>query len=679
MSSSDLNSQIEQTESQEKLTTTNEENETKEETKETIRSSSKIPSELSINQHDSNNTTSRTTETNTTRSRSGTWSDLFRRNSISNPIKDSSISTPTRNPTLPQSQPTTPLPNQVSSNPTHTPNSFSLSSITLALKRPLLSTPTPQPSEPQSTEPELSSTPPSAPLVPELSPATDPDPTPSVPISEPPRLIVEEEPIEESVGAFDFNQFLDQMRWRQSEPIAKYLRSFLKEFTKRSSNEHGLTNITEQVRVVNDFLDFISIKMREIKGGPWDPRICSDGEFDHAIEAMEKLVMNRVWHLTYTPALINHFQPSATDDLERDEVLSQKFNLFHWITDHHLDLELERDESDGFLEFAKTELLKINSYKAPRDKMICILNCSKVIFGLIRHISQSEGGADTFVPILILVVLRARPEHLISNLQYIQRFRNPDKLQGENGYYLSSLNAAISFIERLDYSVLSNISQEEFEQNVEQAISTLPRSPTRSTHPIPTESHPTTDPSTSSKSTSEAPVRPPMSGSSSFPDLTRTWLFNTVPNLAEKAVSRPLNAIARIVDDLSHDQDEMRSSSHHPHHENRLNIPRPNLQEMRRASSPNVMANRRRGSRPWALNEEDRVEEGGGGGGGGGEEEGEEEKRVKFEKLKRAEHEAKLDTLCSIFNELEREVLEVVLVTHHGQLSVAIDSVLEMS
>ncbi|EGG12020.1 uncharacterized protein MELLADRAFT_115110 [Melampsora larici-populina 98AG31] len=481
--------------------------------------------------------------------------------------------------------------------------------------------------------------------------------------------------MEESLGSFDFNHFLDQMRWRQSEPIAKYLRSFLKEFNKRSSLENGLCNISEQVRVVNDFLDFISIKMREIKGGPWDPSICSDGEFDHAIEAMEKLVMNRVWHLTYTPALQNEFQPSVTDDLERDEVLSQKFNLFHWINDLHLDLKLERDESDGFLEFAKTELLKINDYKAPRDKMICILNCSKVIFGLIRHISKSEGGADIFVPILILVVLRARPEHLISNLQYIQRFRNPDKLQGENGYYLSSLNAAISFIERLDYSVLSNISQEEFESNVEQAISSLPRSPSRSTHPnTHPESNPEPNTSTSSKVNPDHPVRPPlMSGSSSIPDLTRTWLFNTVPNLAEKAVSRPLNAIARIVDDLSHDQEEMRTiHQSQTHEENRLSLPRPSVQDFRRNSSPNVVMsnNRRRGSRPWALNSEELKEEA---------QEEEEEKRNRFEKLKRAEHEAKLDTLCSIFGELEREVLEVVLVTHHGQLSIAIDSVLEMS
>lgn len=48
---------------------------------------------------------------------------------------------------------------------------------------------------------------------------------------------------------FDFNLFLEQMRSRAADPIAKYLRSFLKEFNKRS------WNVTDQIRVINDFLD----------------------------------------------------------------------------------------------------------------------------------------------------------------------------------------------------------------------------------------------------------------------------------------------------------------------------------------------------------------------------------------------------------------------------------------
>jgi len=100
------------------------------------------------------------------------------------------------------------------------------------------------------------------------------------------------------------------------------------------------------------------------------------------------------------------------------------------------------------------ELLKIKTYRAPRDKIICVLNCCKVIFGqfacsmlkamanikpgLLKH-SKADSSADSFMPLLIYVVLQANPEHLVSNVQYILRFRNQEKLGGEAGYYLSSL------------------------------------------------------------------------------------------------------------------------------------------------------------------------------------------------------------------------------------------------
>lgn len=59
--------------------------------------------------------------------------------------------------------------------------------------------------------------------------------------------------------------------------------------------------------------------------------------------------------------------------------------------------------------------------------------------GLLKHSKNPDTSADSFVPILIYVVLKANPEHLVSNVQYILRFRNQDKLGGEAGYYLSSL------------------------------------------------------------------------------------------------------------------------------------------------------------------------------------------------------------------------------------------------
>jgi hypothetical protein len=53
--------------------------------------------------------------------------------------------------------------------------------------------------------------------------------------------------------------------------------------------------------------------------------------------------------------------------------------------------------------------------------------------------AKSDTSADSFMPLLIYVVLQSNPDHLVSNVQYILRFRNQEKLGGEAGYYLSSL------------------------------------------------------------------------------------------------------------------------------------------------------------------------------------------------------------------------------------------------
>jgi len=101
------------------------------------------------------------------------------------------------------------------------------------------------------------------------------------------------------------------------------------------------------------------------------------------------------------------------------------------------------------------------------------MNCCKVIFGelinlgiscrhrrliryvkgLLRNSKNADTSADSFVPLLIYVVLQANPENLVSNVQYILRFRNPEKLGGETGYYLSSLVCHDAHLYDLDHRI----------------------------------------------------------------------------------------------------------------------------------------------------------------------------------------------------------------------------------
>lgn len=257
---------------------------------------------------------------------------------------------------------------------------------------------------------------------------------------------------------FDFNRFLEQMKHRSAVPVNEYVRSFFRGFTKRPYKPG------DQVKLIFDFLDFISARMAE--ASVWAS--LSDADFDQATEAMEKLIMNRLYTYTFTPAIAQEGHWSVqTNDLERDQVLSQRIRLLSWVEERHLDMACG-SHSPRFNDFAVQELLKINHYRAPRDKIICILNCCKVIFGLIRHLGKEE-NADAFVPLLILVLLRANPPHLVSNVEYILRFKNPHRPSSEADYYLSSLSGAISFIESMDHTQLSNVTQEEFDAHVQRA------------------------------------------------------------------------------------------------------------------------------------------------------------------------------------------------------------------
>jgi hypothetical protein len=283
---------------------------------------------------------------------------------------------------------------------------------------------------------------------------------------------------------FDFHRFLEQLRNKSADPVARYLRSFLQEFGKKQWMVH------EQVKIISDFLEFISRKMGQCE--VW--RTVSDAEFDNAREGMEKLVMNRLYSYTFSPAIpspmssprkgrsgrsqadqVSPHGPGRRgqhqEDVERDEVIAQKIKIYGWIREEHLDIKPLGPKGEKFFTLAQQELLKINSYRAPRDKVICVLNCCKVIFGFLKN-SKADQSADAFVPLLIYTVLRAHPPHLVSNVQYIWRFRNQEKLGGEAGYYMSSLMGVVTFIENLDRTNLT-ISDEEFEKNVEQAVSAI--------------------------------------------------------------------------------------------------------------------------------------------------------------------------------------------------------------
>jgi hypothetical protein len=119
-------------------------------------------------------------------------------------------------------------------------------------------------------------------------------------------------------------------------------RSFIKGFTRKPYR------VSDQTKLIFDFLAFISGIMRQT--APFST--LSEPEFENALEAMEKLIMNRLYTSTFSPAIAKEGRWKVqTDDLERDRVFRQRTKLFEWIGEEHLDVPAG-EHSKGFVDFA---------------------------------------------------------------------------------------------------------------------------------------------------------------------------------------------------------------------------------------------------------------------------------------------------------------------------------------
>jgi len=265
------------------------------------------------------------------------------------------------------------------------------------------------------------------------------------------------------------------------------------------------------------------------------------------------------------------------------------------------------------------------------------------------------------------VVLKANPEHLVSNVQYILRFRNQEKLCGEAGYYLSSLSGAIQFIETLDRTSLT-ISDEEFERNVEAAVSAIAERNKESDIQLPSQSE------KSAPTEPEGPARKSLEGEYSYRRKDATQPANNEDNAAVtgllRTIQKPLSTIGRIFSDETEPQRELAAA--------------PSQQATASRRSPAFQS-------PLNSGEERRAPEG-----QRGREPIPPQQNTKFgaqdaaarqasaeaaeaRRIQRAEHDYVVETLCGMFPNLDKDIIDDVVRLKEGRVGLAVDACLALS
>jgi hypothetical protein len=260
-----------------------------------------------------------------------------------------------------------------------------------------------------------------------------------------------------STAPLTWHDFLERMRQPSATDFVKAIKSFIVSFQNHPPDPE------RDSAAVQDFLANMEFAFRS--HSLWAG--CSEEELDSAGEGLEKYVMTKLYTRVFA---------SNPDDVKGDDELYEKMALIQqFIRPENLDIMPTYQNETSWL-LAQKELQKINMCKAPRDKLLCILNCCKVINNLLLNASISSNenppGADEFLPVLIYVTIKANPPQLHSNLLYIQRYRRQSRLVAESAYFFTNMLSAEAFITNIDAKSIS-MDENEFKNNMESAKTLL--------------------------------------------------------------------------------------------------------------------------------------------------------------------------------------------------------------
>ncbi|CAE7650939.1 VPS9A [Symbiodinium pilosum] len=212
--------------------------------------------------------------------------------------------------------------------------------------------------------------------------------------------------------------FREMLKHESAIPLTARLQDFVKKFpTQGLSREQAADRIHKFLSATQDWmLSQVLVFAAE----------ADEAGQTNAAEGLEKFLLSRLH------ARLFSMEPS---DLTEDETLRRRIDSFSWVGFKNLGVP---PVDTSLLDLAVEQLHSLDKFKAPRDKMVCILNSCRVINDVLKRAIVASGAsrplsADDFLPLLIYSLILANPPRLHSNIEFVAAFRHPSRLVAEAG------------------------------------------------------------------------------------------------------------------------------------------------------------------------------------------------------------------------------------------------------
>jgi hypothetical protein len=242
--------------------------------------------------------------------------------------------------------------------------------------------------------------------------------------------------------------FREMLKHSSAQPVVTQIKQFIQQFPPGLSRNDAARNVhrflsSTQEWMLSDVVVFAADADEEGR--------------TNAAEGLEKFVICQLCR--------KHGRDFGLDpsDKEEDDNLHRQMSGLSWVTFEHLGAP---PVDPALLGLAIQQLQSVENWKAPKDKLVCILNACRVIHDVLKR-TRDEGGrplaADDFLPLLIYCVIHANPPTLHSDIEFVAAFRHPSRLVAEDAYFLTALSSAVAFAKEAGPKSLE-VTPEEFQE-----------------------------------------------------------------------------------------------------------------------------------------------------------------------------------------------------------------------
>lgn len=171
--------------------------------------------------------------------------------------------------------------------------------------------------------------------------------------------------------------------------------------------------------------------------------------------------------------LFEHLHPVAfqitEQDAIRDDDLRNRLTTFrNFIEPLHLGLKAELSQHPDFTN-AVISIRKINHYTTPSTKLRVVTCALDSMFKALKscYPNQEDQNSDLMLPVTVLLLLRSNPRNIHSNMQYMRMWCGNEKVNfGMSGFWFTTLEAGVWFIERAGESSFEHMEPREYMRSI---------------------------------------------------------------------------------------------------------------------------------------------------------------------------------------------------------------------